>query len=58
MWPLRGGVSGQYHSLVVVAVEPESVMVLDPQVGERSIPRLDFQAAWAAMRFLTIVISA
>lgn len=58
MWPLRGGLSGQYHALVVVAIDPESVTVLDPQVGERSIPREDFQTAWAEMRFLTMVIAA
>jgi ABC-type bacteriocin/lantibiotic exporter with double-glycine peptidase domain len=56
MWPLRGGRSGQNHALVVIAVEPDRVIVLDPQVGERSIPRDDFHAAWTAMRFLTIVI--
>lgn len=58
MWPLRGGLSGQNHAFVVVAVDPENVTVLDPPVGERTIPREDFQAAWAEMRFLTIAISA
>ena len=56
MWPLQGGRSGQNHALVVIAVDPDRVAVLDPQVGERSIPEEDFHAAWAAMRFLTIVI--
>ena len=58
MWPLRGGLSGQYHALVVIGVDPESVTVLDPQRGEYHLPREDFQEAWAAMRFLTIVIGA
>lgn len=58
MWPLRGGLSGQYHALVVIGVDAESVIVLDPQHGEYRLPREDFQEAWAAMRFLTIVIGA
>jgi ABC-type bacteriocin/lantibiotic exporter with double-glycine peptidase domain len=57
MWPLRGGLSGQNHAFVVIAVDQENVSVLDPLVGERDISREDFQAVWAAMRFLTIVIS-
>jgi ABC-type bacteriocin/lantibiotic exporter with double-glycine peptidase domain len=56
MWPLQGGLSGQYHSVVVVGVNSDRVTVLDQQVGERRLPRVNFQAAWAAMRFLTIVI--
>ena len=56
MWPLRGGLSGQNHALVVVAVDLENVSVLDPLDGERNISREDFQVAWAEMRFLTIVI--
>ncbi len=55
--PLQGGLSGQNHALVVIAVDSEDVSVLDPLAGERSIPREDFQAAWPEMRFLTIVIS-
>ena len=58
MWPLRGGLSGQYHALVVIGVDSEGVAVLDPQHGEYRLPREDFQEAWAAMRFLTIVIGA
>jgi ABC-type bacteriocin/lantibiotic exporter with double-glycine peptidase domain len=58
MWPLRGGLSGQYHSLVVVALDSESVTVLDPQVGERRMTWDDFRVAWAEMHFLTIAISA
>ena len=56
MWPLRGGRSGQNHALVVIAVDPERVTVLDPLVGENGMSREDFQVAWAEMRFLTIVI--
>jgi ABC-type bacteriocin/lantibiotic exporter with double-glycine peptidase domain len=42
MWPLQGGLSGQYHAVVVVGVDPDSVIVLDPQRGERRLPREDF----------------
>lgn len=56
MWPLRGGLSGQNHALVEVAVDLETVSVLDPLVGERNIPREDFQVAWAEMSFLTLMI--
>jgi ABC-type bacteriocin/lantibiotic exporter with double-glycine peptidase domain len=58
MWPLRGGFSGQYHAVVVVDVDADSVTVLDPQVGESRLSQEDFQVAWAAMHFLTIVIRA
>jgi predicted double-glycine peptidase len=54
----KGGVSGQYHAMVVIDLDPEFVTVLDPQHGERRLPREDFQEAWSAMRFLTIVIGA
>jgi predicted double-glycine peptidase len=49
---------GQFHSLVVVSIEHENVTVLHPLVGENSLTRDEFQAAWAEMRFLTIVIKA
>lgn len=58
LWPIRGGQSGQFHSLVVVGIEQDKVTVLDPLVGENHLTRDDFQAAWAEMRFLTIVINA
>jgi ABC-type bacteriocin/lantibiotic exporter with double-glycine peptidase domain len=58
MWPLQGGLSGQYHALVVSNLDPEQVTVLDPQHGERQFPREDFQEAWSAMRFLTMMIAA
>ena len=58
MWPLQGGMSGQYHAMVVIDLDPAQVTVLDPLHGERRVPREDFQEAWSAMRFLTIVIAA
>jgi hypothetical protein len=58
LWPLRGGWSGQYHALVVIALDADRVTVLDPLHGECRVPREDFRAAWSAMRFLTIVIAA
>jgi ABC-type bacteriocin/lantibiotic exporter with double-glycine peptidase domain len=58
MWPLHGGQSGQYHALVVMAVAPERVTVLDPQRGVWHLHPEDFQAAWTAMHGLTIVIRA
>ena len=57
MWLLQGGLSGQNHALVVVAVDRETVTVLDPLVGERELSIKDFLDAWAEMRFLTIVVS-
>ncbi|ETX00371.1 MAG: hypothetical protein ETSY2_39220 [Candidatus Entotheonella gemina] len=57
MWPLQGGLVGRHHALVVIAVDQENVFILDPLVGESKISRQNFQAAWAAMRFLAIVIS-
>ena len=56
LWPVRGGQSGQFHSLVVVRIEQDNVGVLDPLVGEHDLTRDEFQAAWVEMRFLTIVI--
>lgn len=52
LWPIRGGRSGQYHSLVTMAVSNANVIVLDPLVGERSIGKQDFQAAWEQMHAL------
>lgn len=56
LWPLQGGSSGQYHSLVVEEIKQESIVVLDPMVGEREMPIEDFQAAWEEMRCLVIVV--
>ena len=58
IWPLQGGMSGQYHAMVVIDLDPAQVTVLDPLHGERRVPREGFQEAWSAMRFLTIVIAA
>ena len=58
LWPLQGGWSGQYHAMVVMDLDADQVTVLDPLHGERRVPREAFQAAWSAMRFLTIVIAA
>lgn len=58
LWPLTGGVCGQYHSFVITAVGRESLSVLDPLIGERIIPRDEFEAAWGETRWLTIVVSA
>ena len=58
LWPLQGGLSGQSHAMVVIALDPTDVTVLDPLHGERRLPRDDFLAAWSAMRYLTIVIAA
>lgn len=57
LWPIRGGQSGQFHSLVIVGIEQDKVTVLDPLVGENHLTRDEFQAAWAEMHFLTIVIA-
>jgi ABC-type bacteriocin/lantibiotic exporter with double-glycine peptidase domain len=58
LWPLQGGWSGQYHAMVVIDLDADQLTVLDPLHGERRVPREDFQEAWSAMRFLTIVIAA
>ena len=57
LWPIRGGLSGQYHSLVVQAVMDQRVFVLDPLVGERGIPTDDFRVAWEEMHCLAILVS-
>jgi predicted double-glycine peptidase len=43
---------------VVISVGSEQLTVLDPLVGETTVARLDFEAAWSQMRYLAIVISA
>jgi len=58
LWPWQGGLSGQYHAMVVIDLDADQVTVLDPLHGERRVPREDFQEAWSAMRFLTIVLAA
>jgi ABC-type bacteriocin/lantibiotic exporter with double-glycine peptidase domain len=56
--PIRGGTSGQYHSLVVEVATQKTVIVLDPLLGEHSIPAEDFLAAWEEIGCLTIVVSS
>ena len=58
LWPLQGEWSGQYHAMVVIDLDADQVTVLDPLHGECHVSREDFQEAWSAMRFLTIVIAA
>ena len=58
LWPLQGGLSGQYHAMVVIDLDADQVTVLDPLHGERGVLREDFQEAWSALRFLTIVVAA
>jgi ABC-type bacteriocin/lantibiotic exporter with double-glycine peptidase domain len=58
LWPIKGGLSGQYHSLVVISVDPDHLIVLDPLVGETTITRLDFDAAWSQTHRLAILITA
>lgn len=57
LWPMKGGPSGQYHSLVVESVTSENVTVLDPLSGSRSLSRGEFRKIWLEMRCLTIVVS-
>lgn len=57
LWPIRGGQSGQFHSVVVFGMEQETVLVLDPLAGETRLTRDEFQAAWGESRLLTIVIT-
>ncbi|MGH9840164.1 MAG: cysteine peptidase family C39 domain-containing protein [Blastocatellia bacterium] len=49
------GIGGQ-HALVVVEIGSDAVTVLDPFVGERLLPREDFQRAWEWQRRLTIIV--
>lgn len=45
------------HSVVVVEIDRKGVHVLDPILGERTIPRRLFEEQWKDMRRVTIVIS-
>ncbi len=56
LWPIKGGARGQFHSMIALAVEADSISALDPLIGERKLSHEEFSAAWAEMRFLTIVI--
>jgi predicted double-glycine peptidase len=44
--------------MVVIDLDSDQVTVLDPWHGERRVLRDDFQEAWSALRFLTIVVAA
>jgi ABC-type bacteriocin/lantibiotic exporter with double-glycine peptidase domain len=44
------------HALVVTAFAEESVTVLDPLVGERTLPLQSFTAAWALRHRLAILV--
>jgi ATP-binding cassette, subfamily C, bacteriocin exporter len=56
LWPLKGGLSGQQHALVVLDIEMKQVVVFDPLQGERKLSHDDFLSIWSEMRFLTIVV--
>jgi ABC-type bacteriocin/lantibiotic exporter with double-glycine peptidase domain len=49
------GVKGQ-HAMVVMAVDQVNVTVSDPLQGERILPRATFDAAWAVMHNLAILV--
>ena len=49
------GISGE-HALIVVDVSPTGVTVYDPLKGERVLPLASFEAAWAIMHNLTILV--
>lgn len=44
------------HALVVVAFTEQAVTVLDPLVGERTLPLQSFTMAWALRHKLTIIV--
>ena len=44
------------HAVVVVALNPFSVEVIDPAQGERLIPRDVFDLAWSLRRRLTLLV--
>lgn len=47
----------QVHSVVVFEIDRTGVHVLDPILGERTIPRILFEDQWVPMRRVTIVVS-
>ena len=49
------GVKGE-HAFVVLEVSGASVVVADPLLGERTLPRATFDAAWAMMHNLAILV--
>ena len=54
--PLNG-IKGE-HSLIALGVTESEVTVYDPLQGERILPSVSSEAAWAAMRNLTILIAS
>ncbi|HXF38363.1 MAG TPA: cysteine peptidase family C39 domain-containing protein [Blastocatellia bacterium] len=46
-----------FHALVVIEFRDGNVLVLDPLVGERTIPELVFNAAWGMRHQLAILIA-
>ena len=42
LWPLQGGLSGQYHALAVIDLDTDQGTVLDPPYGECRVPREAF----------------
>ena len=44
------------HAMVVTGFEVDGVRVCDPLRGERILPRSTFDAAWAMMRNLVILV--
>src|SRR5438067_13369926 len=51
------GIKGE-HALVVLEISETGVAVYDPLLGERTLPRATFAAAWAMMCNLAILIEA
>lgn len=49
------GIKGE-HTFVVLEVNDVNVVVADPLSGERRLPRATFEAAWAMMHNLAILI--
>jgi len=56
MLPLDG-IKGE-HAVIVLRVSESEVDIYDPLRGERTLPVNSFEAAWAAMRNLTILVEA
>jgi ABC-type bacteriocin/lantibiotic exporter with double-glycine peptidase domain len=44
------------HAVVLTAIEEHYIYVCDPRLGERVIARSTFEAGWAMMRGLAILI--
>ncbi|GAB1539235.1 hypothetical protein NUACC21_19010 [Scytonema sp. NUACC21] len=44
------------HAMIVVAIAQGMVTVYDPLQGERNLPRSTFDAAWAMMHNLAILV--